>query len=88
MALLILLKPNVIAPPPGTAVLSPKTNRRAWWGLFAAGVLWRIRASWRGVYSIGGPGWRAALRFTARQCAKNGLRIGIHCSLFNSFHHL
>jgi len=38
MALLILLKPNVIAPPPGTAVLSPKTNRSAWWGLFAAGV--------------------------------------------------
>ncbi|HIF73550.1 MAG TPA: sulfite exporter TauE/SafE family protein [Porticoccaceae bacterium] len=38
MALLILLKPNVIAPPPGTEVLSPKTNRRAWWGLFAAGV--------------------------------------------------
>ena len=38
MALLILLKPNVIAPPPGTTVLSPKTNRRAWWGLFAAGV--------------------------------------------------
>ncbi len=38
MALLILIKPEVIAPPPGTQNLTPDQNRRAWWGLFAAGV--------------------------------------------------
>jgi len=38
IALMILLKPDIIAHPPGTAALSPKTNRRAWWGLFAAGI--------------------------------------------------
>ena len=38
MALVILIKPGVIAPPPGTRNLSPSNNRSAWWGLFAAGV--------------------------------------------------
>lgn len=38
MALLILLRPDLIAPPQGAATLSPKENRGAWWGLFGAGV--------------------------------------------------
>ncbi|MEX0962621.1 MAG: sulfite exporter TauE/SafE family protein [Pseudohongiellaceae bacterium] len=38
MALIILIKPQVIAPPPGTPNLNPKESRGAWWGLFAAGV--------------------------------------------------
>ncbi len=38
MALVILLRPSVIAPPPGTQNLSPADNRGAWWGLFAAGL--------------------------------------------------
>lgn len=38
MALVILIRPNVIAPPPGTANLSPNDSRGAWWGLFATGV--------------------------------------------------
>lgn len=38
MALIILVRPSVIAPPPGTKNLSPSNNRGAWWGLFAAGV--------------------------------------------------
>lgn len=38
MALVILIRPNVIAPPPGTKNLSPRDNRSAWWGLFGAGV--------------------------------------------------
>lgn len=38
MALVILVKPQVIAPPPGTPNLSPADKRSAWWGLFAAGV--------------------------------------------------
>jgi uncharacterized membrane protein YfcA len=38
MSLIILLKPDVIAPLEGTAVLSPADNSRAWWGLFGAGV--------------------------------------------------
>lgn len=38
MALIILVKPQVIAPPPGTPNLSPTSNRGAWWGLFGAGV--------------------------------------------------
>ena len=38
MALIILVKPSVMAPPPGTPSLSPTENRGAWWGLFAAGV--------------------------------------------------
>jgi len=38
MALVILVKPRVIAPPPGTPSLSPADSRSAWWGLFAAGV--------------------------------------------------
>lgn len=38
MALIILIKPSVMAPPPGTPTLSPTENRGAWWGLFAAGV--------------------------------------------------
>lgn len=38
MALVILLRPTVIAPPPGTQSISPSESRGAWWGLFAAGV--------------------------------------------------
>lgn len=38
MALVILIRPGVIAPPPGTDNLSPSDSRGAWWGLFAAGV--------------------------------------------------
>ena len=38
MALVILLRPTVIAPPPGTQNISPSESRGAWWGLFAAGV--------------------------------------------------
>ena len=38
MALVILIRPDVIAPPPGIKNLSPTDSRGAWWGLFAAGV--------------------------------------------------
>lgn len=38
MSLVILLKPSVIAPEPGTPTLSPTNSRSGWWGLFAAGV--------------------------------------------------
>lgn len=38
MALLILVRPEVIAPPPGTKNLSPSESRGAWWSLFGAGV--------------------------------------------------
>lgn len=38
MSAIILLRPDVIAPPAGTPVLSPNETRRAWWGLFAAGL--------------------------------------------------
>lgn len=38
MSVVILLKPSVISPPPGTPTLTPKENKRAWWGLFAAGI--------------------------------------------------
>ena len=38
MALVILIRPDVIAPPPGVKNLSPNDSRGAWWALFAAGV--------------------------------------------------
>ncbi len=38
MALIILIKPEFIAPPPGTRNLAPSESRGAWWSLFAAGV--------------------------------------------------
>ncbi|MDA1369449.1 MAG: sulfite exporter TauE/SafE family protein [Proteobacteria bacterium] len=38
MSLVILLRPEIIAPPPGTPTLSPNEHRGAWWGLFAAGI--------------------------------------------------
>lgn len=38
MTVLMLVRPGVMAPAPGTPVLSPRDNRGAWWGLFAAGV--------------------------------------------------
>ena len=38
MATIILLRPDIMAPPPGTPALSPRDNKLAWWGLFAAGV--------------------------------------------------
>lgn len=38
MALVILIKPNIIAPPLGTQNLVPSQSRSAWWGLLAAGV--------------------------------------------------
>lgn len=38
MAVIILVRPSVIAPPPGTLALSPASNRVAWWSLFGAGV--------------------------------------------------
>ena len=38
MAVAMLLKPEVIAPPPGTAVRAPAAGGPAWWALFGAGV--------------------------------------------------
>ncbi|MDX1491984.1 MAG: sulfite exporter TauE/SafE family protein [Pseudohongiellaceae bacterium] len=38
MSVVILVKPNFIAPPHGTPALSVKDNKMAWWGLFLAGV--------------------------------------------------
>ncbi|PCJ17659.1 MAG: permease [SAR86 cluster bacterium] len=38
MAMIILFKPNVIAPPTGTPTRSPTDSRSSWWSLFAAGV--------------------------------------------------
>ena len=38
MSIVILVRPDTIAPHVGTKALPPKTNDRAWWGLFAAGV--------------------------------------------------
>jgi len=38
MALVILIRPGVIAPPPGTKNIRPNESRGAWWGLFVAGV--------------------------------------------------
>jgi uncharacterized protein len=38
MSLVILIKPNVIAPPAGTPAISPKDHQGAWWSLFGAGV--------------------------------------------------
>lgn len=38
MALIILISPSVIAPPPGTAVRHVNDSPKAFWGLFAAGV--------------------------------------------------
>ncbi len=38
MSLIILLRPQVIAPPPGTPTRSPNDHPAAWWGLFATGV--------------------------------------------------
>jgi uncharacterized membrane protein YfcA len=38
MALVILIRPGVIAPLPGSKNLSPSDSRSAWWGLLAAGV--------------------------------------------------
>ncbi len=38
MSLIILLRPGFIAPPANTPTLSPHDDRRAWWGLFVAGI--------------------------------------------------
>lgn len=38
MTVIILIRPQVIAPPPGTPTRSPREDRRAWWGLFATGI--------------------------------------------------
>ena len=38
MSIVILVRPEAIAPAIGTKTLSPKKNSRAWWSLFAAGV--------------------------------------------------
>ncbi|MCI5106314.1 MAG: sulfite exporter TauE/SafE family protein [Pseudomonadales bacterium] len=38
MSLVILLRPSVIAPPPGTPTKSPNDSPLAWWSLFAAGI--------------------------------------------------
>ncbi len=38
MALLMLLKPELIMPPAGTRARSPGESPLAWWGLFGAGV--------------------------------------------------
>jgi len=38
MSIVILVKPGTIAPPAGSKVLSPRENKAAWLGLFAAGV--------------------------------------------------
>lgn len=38
VTVIILLRPGVIAPPPGTPTLSPAGSKYAWWSLFGAGV--------------------------------------------------
>jgi uncharacterized protein len=38
LSLLILIRPSVVAPPPGTPVIRVKDSPLAWWALFAAGV--------------------------------------------------
>ncbi len=38
MAVVMLVKPEMIAPPPGAAARSPSESGFAWWGLFGAGV--------------------------------------------------
>lgn len=38
MSAVILLRPAVMAPEPGTPTLSPGDNKAAWWGLFGAGI--------------------------------------------------
>jgi uncharacterized membrane protein YfcA len=38
MSVIILLRPDVISPPKGTPTQSPRENRKAWWGLFGAGI--------------------------------------------------
>ena len=38
MSIIILVRPETIVPAPGTSELSPNKNRKAWWGLFAAGI--------------------------------------------------
>lgn len=38
MSTIILVRPGVIAPPPGTPTRSPSEHRGAWWSLFGAGV--------------------------------------------------
>ena len=38
MSIIILVRPGTIVPAPGTSELSPNKNRKAWWGLFAAGI--------------------------------------------------
>ncbi len=38
MSAVILLRPSIIAPEPGSSALSPKDNKAAWWGLFGAGI--------------------------------------------------
>ena len=38
MSLLILLRPSVIAPPPGTPACTVRERPSAWWALFAAGI--------------------------------------------------
>ncbi len=38
MSIVILVMPGIMAPPSGTPTISPKEDRRAWWGLFTAGI--------------------------------------------------
>lgn len=38
MSLIILIRPSVIAPPPGTPTRSPSDHPWSWWSLFGAGV--------------------------------------------------
>lgn len=38
MSALILLRPATIAPPLGTATLTPSSNKNGWWALFGAGM--------------------------------------------------
>ena len=38
MSIIILVRPAVIAPPPGTPTRSPNEHKGAWWSLFGAGL--------------------------------------------------
>ena len=57
MSILILVKPEIIAPAPGTPILSPTKHLGAWWGLFAAGIC----ASWCWFYIASRPRRRVTL---------------------------
>ena len=80
MSVIILIKPDFIAPPPRTS--------RGLVGPIRSRAIWRLYSSRSWIHPVSCTFWRSTLRLNKSQCFKNGLRFSIHGSSSRDIHRI